>query len=322
MAEIIGNAISLGILWAVLAIGVYVTYRMLDIADLSCEGVFPLGAAITARVLSENGDPIVACLLSIAGGGIAGAITGIMHTRLKIPILLAGILSMTGLYSVNLRVLGKANISLLRIPTLYSKFQGAFGLRSDVATFLVGLIVVALIIAILWWFFNTELGYSLRATGNNVHMIRAMGVDTDSMFMIGLVISNALIGLAGSLIAQKQSFADIGMGTGTIVIALASVIIGEVLFGRNTVLQHMVSVFLGSIVYRIIISLILEIDFSVSLFGVSFDIAVEPTDLKLFTAILVAAALSLPVLSKRIQARKALTTRNEAKKEGPANAGN
>ena len=230
---------------------------------------------------------------------------------------------MTGVQTCALPIfLGKANISLLRIPTLYSKFQGAFGLRSDVATFLVGLIVVALIIAILWWFFNTELGYSLRATGNNVHMIRAMGVDTDSMFMIGLVISNALIGLAGSLIAQKQSFADIGMGTGTIVIALASVIIGEVLFGRNTVLRHMISVFLGSIVYRIIISLILEIDFSVSLFGVSFDIAVEPTDLKLFTAILVAAALSLPVLSKRIQARKALTTRNEAKKEGPANAGN
>ena len=117
-----------------------------------------------------------------------------MHTRLKIPILLAGILSMTGLYSVNLRVLGKANISLLRIPTLYSKFQDAFGLRADVATFFVGLIAVALIIAVLWWFFNTELGYSLRATGNNVHMIRAMGVDTDSMFMIGLVISNALIG--------------------------------------------------------------------------------------------------------------------------------
>ncbi len=320
MLEIIGNAVSLGILWAVLAIGVYVTYRMLDIADLSCEGVFPLGAAITARFISQGGDPFLACLLSILGGGLAGAVTGIMHTRLKIPILLSGILSMTGLYSINLRVLGKANISLLRIPTMYSKFQGVSGVGSSAATFAVGLAAVTLIVVILWWFFNTELGYSLRATGNNVNMIRAMGVDTDTMFMIGLIISNALIGLGGALIAQKQSYADIGMGTGTIVIALASVIIGEVLFGRNSVLQHMISVFLGSIVYRIIISLILEIDFTVPLFGRSFEIAVEPTDLKLFTAILVAAALSLPVLSKRIQARRALSARGEPKEEGAADA--
>lgn len=313
MVEIIGNAVSLGILWAVLAIGVYVTYRMLDIADLSCEGVFPLGAAITARFISQGGDPIAACLLAMLGGGLAGAVTGIMHTRLKIPILLAGILSMTGLYSVNLRVLGKANISLLRIPTMYTRFEKFFGVSSSISTFAVGLIVIALLVTILWWFFNTEVGYSLRATGNNVNMIRAMGVDTDTMFMIGLVISNAIIALAGALIAQKQSYADIGMGTGTIVIALASVIIGEVLFGKKSVFQHMVSVFLGSIVYRIIISLILEIDFTVTLFKHKFEIAVEPTDLKLFTAILVAAALSLPILSKRLNARKAMNGRGGAK---------
>lgn len=321
MLEIIGNAISLGILWAVLAIGVYVTYRMLDIADLSCEGVFPLGAAIAARLMSQGGDPIVACFLAILGGGLAGMVTGLMHTRLKIPILLAGILSMTGLYSINLRVLGKANISLLRIPTIYSKFEALTSLDSRTSTFLVGLLVVIAIVGILWWFFNTELGYSLRATGNNVHMIRAMGVDTDSMFMIGLVLSNALIALAGALIAQKQSYADIGMGTGTIVIALASVIIGEVLFGRASVLQHMISVFLGSIMYRIIISLILEIDFTVNLFGMSFDVSVEPTDLKLFTAILVAFALSLPVLKQSIGASKVTVAKIENNDgEGSANA--
>jgi len=236
------------------------------------------------------------------------------------PILIAIILSMTGLYSVNLRVLGKANISLLRIPTMYTRFEKFFGVSSSISTFAVGLIVIALLVTILWWFFNTEVGYSLRATGNNVNMIRAMGVDTDTMFMIGLVISNAIIALAGALIAQKQSYADIGMGTGTIVIALASVIIGEVLFGKKSVFQHMVSVFLGSIVYRIIISLILEIDFTVTLFKHKLEIAVEPTDLKLFTAILVAAALSLPILSKRLNARKAMNGRGGAK--GAADAAN
>jgi putative ABC transport system permease protein len=158
---------------------------------------------------------------------------------------------------------------------------------SKASTFILGLLIVAIIIFILWWFLNTELGYSVRATGNNVYMIRAMGVDTDSMFMIGLIIGNAVIGLAGAIIAQKQSYADIGMGTGTIVIGLASVIIGEVLFGKKGVLQHMASIVLGSIVYRIIISLILEIDFEIHLGKIIIPISVEPTDLKLFTSIIV-----------------------------------
>ena len=288
-----------------LAIGVFVTYRILDIADLSCEGVFPLGAAIAARIISGGGDPLVACLAAVAGGAVAGAVTGILHTKLKIPILLAGILSMTGLYSINLRVLGKANISLLRIDTIFTKFENAFMVSSRASSFAVGFIFIAIVIVLLWWFLNTEIGYSMRATGNNVYMIRAMGVDTDTMFMTGLVIGNALISLAGAIIAQKQSYADIGMGTGTIVIGLASVIIGEVLFGATSVQRNMISIVLGSIVYRIIISLILEIDFKITLGQTVIPVSVEPTDLKLFTSIIVVIALSLPLIKQKKDSKKA-----------------
>ncbi len=305
MAEILINATSLGIIWAVLAIGVFVTFRILDIADLSCEGVFPLGAAIAARIISQGGDPVVACLAAIFAGAVAGSVTGLLHTKLKIPILLSGILSMTALYSINLRVLGKANISLLRLDTIYSAIEKMFSTDNRASTLIVGLICVFLVILIIWWFLNTELGLSMRATGNNTQMIRSLGVDTDTMFMFGLIIGNALIAFSGALIAQKQSYADIGMGTGTIVIGLASVIIGEVLFGKRSVLQHIIAVLLGSVIYRIIISLILEIDFEIQLGGHVYPISVEPTDLKLFTAILVTIALSLPVIKQRFASRKA-----------------
>jgi putative ABC transport system permease protein len=170
------------------------------------------------------------------------------------------------------------------------------------------LIFAIAVIILLWWFLNTELGYSVRATGNNVYMIRAMGVDTDKMFMIGLIIGNAMIGLAGALIAQNQSYADIGMGTGTIVIGLASVIIGEVLFGKRKCLQHMVFHITRSIAYRIIISLVLEIDFKIKIAGLIIPISVEPTDLKLFTSVIVAFALSLPVIKQLSAGKKASKT--------------
>lgn len=301
------SASTLGILWAIMALGVYLTYRILDYADLSVEGTFPLGAAVAAKIIFNGGDPFVACLASLAAGALAGAATGLLHTRLKIPGLLAGILSMTALYSINLRVMGKANISLLRMDTVYTRFGEFLGIDKKYTAITVGLIFVVLIIFILWWYLNTEMGYSLRATGNNINMIRAMGVNTDTMIMIGLILSNALVGLAGALIAQNQNYADIGMGTGTIVIGLASVIIGEVLFGKSSVLHHMISVVLGSIVYRIIISLVLEIDIELQIFGKDISLSVEPTDLKLFTSIIVAIALSLPIIKKHFQDKKAAT---------------
>jgi len=303
--DILISAVSLGILWAIMAIGVFLTFRILDIADLSCEGVFPLGAAVAAKMISQNGDPFLACLAAIGASVLAGLVTGILHTKLKIPILLSGILSMTALYSINLRIMGKANISLLRMETVYTKIGNLFHLGDKASTIFVGLIFAVVVVILLWWFLNTELGYSVRATGNNVYMIRAMGVDTDKMFMIGLIIGNAMIGLAGALIAQNQSYADIGMGTGTIVIGLASVIIGEVLFGKKSVFQHMISILLGSIAYRIIISLVLEIDFELKIAGLVIPISVEPTDLKLFTSVIVAIALSLPVLKQLSAGKKA-----------------
>ncbi len=299
------SAFTLGILWAIMAIGVFLTYRILDIADLSCEGVFPLGAAVAAKIISQGGDPFLACLAAAGAGVLAGTVTGILHTKLKIPILLSGILAMTALYSINLRVMGKANISLLRMDTVYSRIQNLLGITSKAATILVGSGFVLLVVILLWMFLNTELGYSIRATGNNVNMIRALGVDTDKMFLFGLVIGNALIGLAGALIAQNQSYADIGMGTGTIVIGLASVIIGEVLFGNSSVFRHMIAIVLGSVTYRIIIALVLEIDFKFQVADRSFEIAVEPTDLKLFTSIIVTIALSLPLIKQKIAAVKA-----------------
>jgi putative ABC transport system permease protein len=303
--DILISAVSLGILWAVMAIGVFLTFRILDIADLSCEGVFPLGAAVAAKIISQNGDPFVACLAAIGAGILAGFATGFLHTKLKIPILLSGILSMTALYSINLRVMGKANISLLRMDTVYTKIGNVLGTGAKASTIIVGFAFVIVVVLLFWLFLNTELGYSIRATGNNVYMIRAMGVDTDKMFMFGLVLGNAMIGLAGALIAQNQSYADIGMGTGTIVIGLASVIIGEVLFGRRNVFQHMVSIVLGSISYRIIISLVLEIDFELKIANLTIPISVEPTDLKLFTSIIVAIALSLPVIKQTFAGNKA-----------------
>ncbi len=304
--SIIFSAASLGVLWGVMALGVYITFRILDIADLSVEGTFPLGAAMTAKIISSGGDPFVACAAAIAAGACAGAVTGLLNTKLKIPILLSGILSMTALYSINLRVMGKANISLLRMDTIYTKLGNTFHIDKQYAGVAVGLLIVILLTIILWWFFNTELGYSIRATGNNIYMIRAMGVNTDNMILTGLIISNALVGMGGSIIAQYQSYADIGMGTGTIVIGLASVIIGEVLFGKDSVLQNMISVILGSIVYRIIISLVLEIDFTLHIGKLEIPIAVEPTDLKLFTSILVAFALSLPIIKQAINNKKAI----------------
>jgi len=302
--DILISAVSLGILWSIMAVGVFLTFRILDIADLSCEGVFPLGAAVATKMISQGGDPFIACLAAAGAGVLAGFATGVLHTKLKIPILLSGILSMTALYSINLRVMGKANISLLRMDTVYTKIGDMLGTSPKASTIIVGSAFVILVVLLLWLFLNTELGYSIRATGNNVYMIRAMGVDTDKMFMSGLVIGNALIGLAGALIAQNQSYADIGMGTGTIVIGLASVIIGEVLFGHRNVFQNMVSVVLGSIAYRIIISLVLEIDFEIKIANLTIPISVEPTDLKLFTSIIVAIALSLPVIKQAFAGNK------------------
>ena len=290
MLDILLGAISLGLLWAVMTIGVFITYRILDIADLTVEGSIAMGAAIAARGITAGMNPYAATALALLGGMAAGLCTGLLHTQLKIPALLSGILTMIALWSVNLHIMGKANISLLRMETVYTVFEN-MRMNKTSAIITLGLIFVLAVISILYWFFGTEIGSAIRATGSNPHMVRAQGINTDITIILGLVLSNGLVAVSGALIAQSQSYADVQMGTGAIVIGLASVIIGEVLFGRKNFYIHLISLALGAVTYRIIIALVLKL-------------GMPANDLKLFTAITVAIALSLPVLQQHIHPRK------------------
>lgn len=285
MEQILLGALSLGLLWAVMTIGIYITYRVLDIADLTVEGAITLGAAISARMIIGGQDPFLALLVSFLGGLGAGLVTGLLHTKLRIPALLSGILTMIALYSINLKVMKVSNVSLLRLRTTYSTIGEWLNINKNYSVILLGALLAALVVFLLYWFFGTELGSAIRATGNNPNMVRAQGVNTDHTIIIGLMISNGLVALAGGLIAQSQNYADVQMGTGTIVIGLASLIIGEVLFGKRNFLSRLISMIFGAITYRIIVAMVLRL-------GMPAD------DLKLFTAITVALALSLPRLKE------------------------
>jgi putative ABC transport system permease protein len=274
-----------------MALGVYVTFRVLDLADLTCEGSFPLGAATAATLMATGHSVSTAILAAAVAGMLAGAVTGFLTTKMKIPALLAGILTMIALYSVNLRIMGKANLSLLGVDTVFTFTQKAMGLNNAQTTFAVGLTATLVIGIGMYWFFGTEIGAAIRATGFNQQMIRAQGVNTDMTIILGLIISNALIAISGALVGQNNGFADVGMGVGTIVIGLASVIIGEVLFGTRSFKNCMISVVLGSVVYRIVIAVVLQM-------------GMTPNDLKLFTSVLVAVALSMPLIKAKFKGRK------------------
>ena len=278
--QIFLGAVSLGLLWAVMTIGEYITYRVLDIADLTVEGSLPLGAAVACSLITQGVNPYLASLCALLAGCLAGLCTGLLHTKLKIPALLSGILTMISLWSVNLHVMGMPNLSILRMPTVFQPLE-RLGMSKNAAMIAVGAVCALGLIVALYWFFGTELGSAIRATGNNQKMVRAQGINTDTMKILGLVISNALVALSGALIAQSQNFADVQMGTGSIVIGLASLIIGEVLFGRRGFFSRLLSLILGAIVYRLIIALVLEM-------------GMPTNDLKLFTAATVALALWLP----------------------------
>ena len=290
MLDILIPTIAQGLLWALLALGVYITFRVLDIADLSVEGSFPLGAAVAATALVNGYGLLAAFLMAAAAGALAGIVTGFLTTRLRIPALLAGILTMIGLYSINLHVMGKANVALLRVETVFTITE-SLGLNSAAAMLAVGVASALLVGLVIYWFFGTEIGTAIRATGCNSQMARAQGVNTNRMIVLGLLISNALVALSGALVAQSNGFADVGMGTGTIVIGLASVIIGEVLFGTRSFKNCLISVILGSIVYRLVIAIVLQL-------------GMPPNDLKLFTALLVAVALSMPLIRETLRQRQ------------------
>ena len=283
MLDLILSTVGQGLQWSVLALGVFLTFRILDIADLSVEGSFPLGAAVAATAITAGLGLPAAFVLALVAGSLAGGVTGLLTTKLRIPALLAGILTMIGLYSVNLHVMGKSNVGLLQNETVFTILENSLGLSVAMS----GLVFAVAIAVVIYWFFGTELGTAVRATGFNPQMARAQGINTNTMVVLGLVISNGLVALSGATVAQANGFADVGMGVGTIVIGLASVIIGEVLFSPKTFKTSLAAVILGSIIYRLVIAFVLEM-------------GMPPNDLKLFTAVLVAIALALPLIKEKM----------------------
>lgn len=285
------GALSQGLLWGIMAIGVYITYRVLNYADLTAEGSFTLGAAVAARLITSGTfDPLTSTIIAVVSGVLAGIVTGFLHTVLKVPPLLSGILSMTALYSINLRIMGMANIPLFRdTATLMTQVGDFFGITTrHHQSIIVGLIFVAIVILLLTLFFNTELGYVLRATGDNEAMVKAQGVSTKKMKILGLMIGNACVALSGALVFQWQGFADINMGIGTIVVGIASVIIGEVIFNDKNSRFSLVAVVMGSIFYRIIIAFVL-------------GRGINPNDFRLISALMLVLALSLPLIKGKVR---------------------
>ena len=273
-----------GLAYGLVAIGIVITFRILAFPDLTVDGSFPLGAAVVARLIMEGLPPIFGIIMAIICGFLAGCCTGILNTKLKINSLLAGILMMTILYSVNLRIMGRSNIQLLTVNTIMTPLENL-----DINRFIpiiAFFFVVALSIKFLTdLFMHTQLGFAMRATGDNEQMIRTLGVNTDSMTILGLGISNAFVALSGALVAQDQGFSDVGMGIGMIVAGLASIIIGEALLGKKTVQRMTLAALAGSIIYKLIIS-------------IGLRLGLAPTDLKMATGIMVILALGIPALKK------------------------
>lgn len=300
----INGAIEQGLIFALLALGVYITFRILDFPDLTVDGSFALGGAIAAKMIIDGYSPFLATLIALIGGALAGIVTGLLATKGKINGLLAGILTMIGLYSVNLRIMdGRANLPLLREETIYTMmkdmnfpdvaFNGVTWITGVAILFFIAVLIIKLIID---WFLHTDMGLDLRATGDNSTMIRSFGANTDSTTIIGLALSNALVAVAGAMIAQYQGFADVGMGTGMIVIGLASVIVGEVLFGNMTIFRATLAVIGGSVVYRLVIALALRA-------------GLQPSDMKLITALIVVIALLFPTVFKSVWKKSAKTAK-------------
>ncbi len=307
MSLLIG-ALTIGLLLALLALGVYISFRVFNFPDITADGSFPLGAAIAAVLIVHDISPGVATLVGALGGGVAGVLTGLLHTRMKINGLLAGILVMTALYSVNLHVMGRSNVPLLETATLATQAEDAaarwLGLgerlsvagwelgRRDVAVLLASALLAAVVALALYLFFRTRLGTAMRATGDSPQMVRALGVNTDLMIIAGLALSNALIAASGALLAQYQGFADVQMGIGMVIWGLASVIIGEALVRGSQLGLALVGVLIGSVFFR-------------ELVAIALRWGLNPNDLKLITALFVLAALGLPRLLDRVRARRA-----------------
>jgi putative ABC transport system permease protein len=287
------GALEQGFVYGLTALGVYLTFRVLDFPDLTVDGSLPLGAAVSTVAITAGWPPALSLLAAAAAGFCAGAVTGLLNTRLHILHLLASILTMIALYSVNIRIMGRPNLTLLGKPTVLDAVSG-LGLSFAGAPLLFGLVAVAAGAALVW-FLSTAFGQAMRAAGDNPTMITAQGVDTRTMIVLGVGLSNALVAAGGGLVAQNQGAADVNMGVGTIVAGLASVIIGETVLGKGGVLRGVAAALVGSVLYRLAIALALSFKLG--------SFALTPSDLKLVTALLVVAALVAPQLKTRMRRR-------------------
>lgn len=281
------GAVELGLVFAFVAIGVYLAFRILDFPDLTVDGSFPLGAAVAAVLIIAGLNAWLATAVAMAAGALAGIVTATLNVRFKILNLLASILTMIALFSVNLRVMGKPNVALLNEPTMLSPFYG-LGLRDYLVRPLFIFVLVIIAIVVVWRFLESDAGLAMRATGTNARMARAQGVKTGNQIYLGIAISNALVALGGALFAQTNGFADVTSGVGTIVVGLAAVIVGETLFGTRGLLVALIGCVVGSILYRLAIQLALSTD----------ALGLKASDLNMVTAALVAIALILPRLRK------------------------
>ncbi len=287
------GAVEIGLIFSLVALGVFISFRLLRFPDLTVDGSFPLGGAVCAILISTGTNPWLATLAGTAAGAVAGLITGWLNVRLKIMDLLASILMMIGLYSVNLRIMGGPNVPLINETTLFTLLQ-----PDSVADYVMRPVILFVIVVLaklgLDWFFATERGLAIRATGSNARMARSQGVNTGAMILLGMAISNGLVGLAGSLFVQTQGGSDISMGIGTIVIGLAAVIVGESILPSRRIVWATLAVVVGAIVYRFFIAAALNSDF----------IGLKAQDLNLVTALLVTVALVIPQLKRKFAQRK------------------
>lgn len=281
------SVISQGMLWAILGLGIFMTYRILDFPDMTTEGSFPLGGAVCVTAITHGISPVLATPLGVGAGMLAGLVTGLLYTKGKIPVILAGILVMSGLNSVILFVMRTPNLSLLNHSILQDTFNGLH-LPDYFDTVLLGLLALSLLIGVLLFFFNTDLGQGYIATGDNETMARSLGIKTDRMKILGLTLSNGVIALSGALIAQNDGYADVNKGIGVIVIGLASIIIGEVIFHELTLAERLIAIVVGSIIYQLLILIVIKLGF-------------DTTYLKLFSAIILAICLMIPQLKQALK---------------------
>jgi len=279
------GSIELGLIYAIMALGVFLSFRTLNTPDLTVDGSIVTGMAASVMICSAGGNPYLALLAAFIVGCAAGSVTALLNTKLGIQPLLAGILVMLGLYSVNLRIMGgKSNVAIIKSDTVYKSFEEL--VPTEYSSLILGFIILTLVTAAFYYFLRTRLGFALRATGDNDDMVRASGINSSTMRVIGLALSNGLVGFAGGLLAQYQSVADAGMGVGMVVIGLASVIIGEAVFGTKSLLRRLIAVSLGAILYRTVIAF-------------AFNLGMPSTDLKLVSAVIVTIALSTGMMGEK-----------------------